>query len=91
MVITILERNGAAFRMDVECRDRGYLFRFWDENDMQGKQGRAHEVVRRMNYFNADSWEAGVFRKEFEYPSEEDDLYQYIAAFENKLAAVIAA
>jgi len=43
-----------------------------------------------MNYFNADFWEGGVFRKEFAYPSEEDALHQYMAAFNNRLSAVVA-
>jgi len=43
-----------------------------------------------MNYLDADCWEGGVFRKEFEYPSEEDALHQYMTAFNNRLAAIVA-
>jgi hypothetical protein len=90
LVIAVWERNGAAFRIDVECEARGYSFKFWDENDKHGNRGRAEEMVRQMNYFNPDSWEGGIFRKVFEYPDEEDDLYRYIATFMDTFATVTA-
>ena len=91
MILAVLNWNGAAFRIDVECREKGYSFKFWDENDKPGRHGRVRDVIRRMTYFNADFWDGGIFRKEFEYPSEEDDLHQFVATFNNKLAAVVAA
>ena len=87
---TVFNWNGGAFRIDVECRAKGSSFRFWDENDRQGELGRAKDIIQQMTYFAADFWEDGVFRKEFEYPSEEDDLYRYIAAFTDRFTAVVA-
>jgi len=89
VVFAGLEWKGAAFRIDIVCRPDGYSFRFWDENDKQGRQGRARETVQLMNYFNADIWQGGVFRKEFEYPCEETDLYLYLTMFKRMLAEAI--
>jgi len=88
-IFAAVDWNGAAFRIDIGCQANGYSFRFWDENDRQGVHGRAREIIGRMNYFNADIWQGGVFRKEFEYPAEEDDLYLYIATFKRMLAEAI--
>jgi len=90
VVCAVIRWNGAALRIDVGCRSSGYSFRFWDEKDKAGDHRRAQDVIRRMKYFNADFWEGGIFRKLFEYPSEEDALYQYMTAFNSRLTAVIA-
>jgi len=90
VVFSTLEWNGAAFRMDITCQANGYTFKFWDQNDKEGVYGRARSMIRQMNYFNADIWQGGVFRKEFEYPDEENDLYQYITTFKKMLAEAIA-
>ena len=90
VVVNVLNWNDASFRIDVECHTTSYSFKFWDGNDKPGRHGRAREVIRQMNYLDADCWEGGVFRKEFEYPSEEDALQQYMTAFNNRLAAIVA-
>ena len=91
MIFTIVNWNGAALRIDIECQQNGYSFKFWDANDESGSQGNARSVIRQMQGFNADFWEGGIFRKKFEFPLEEDSLYQYIAAFNNRLSAVVSA
>jgi hypothetical protein len=90
MLLDIIIWHGGALRTEVQCQAKGYSFKFWDGHDKQGRHGRAREVIRQMHYFNANCWEGGIFRKEFEYPSEEDALHRYMAAFNNRLSAVIA-
>ena len=90
VIFDVVKWNGAALRIDVECHTKGYTFKFWDANDKPGRNGGARDVIRQMIYFNADFWEGGIFRKEFEFPSEEESLHQYMAAFNDRLATVVA-
>lgn len=89
VVFTGLKWNLAAFQMEIQSQPGGYKFKFWDTTDRRGRHGRARTMVQLMTCFHADSWAGGILKNEFVFPSQEAEMFEYIAAFKTNLAAAV--
>ena len=82
--------NDASFGLDIGVESESYSFQFWDTNDREGTKGQAKAMLQKMDRLNeyaakTSPADAGVFCKEFEFPSQEEDLFRYITDFKKKL------
>jgi len=74
-----------------------YVIYFLDCNDRPGDNGNAKALLEKTGYYKeyytfpneAGVIEAGVFRKEFKFPSDVVDFFQHITDFKNELAKQI--
>lgn len=80
-------RGKAEFGIDINLEPEFTSFGFWDRNDGAGKDGKANEILRKMDVL--DEYEAkdgsGFFVKLFAFPRDDDALLQYIQTFKHKL------
>jgi hypothetical protein len=66
-----------------------YIIYFLDYDDRPGGNGKAKALLEKTGYYKeyyTSPNEAGVFCKEFKFPSEEVDFFQHITNLKNKLA-----
>ena len=84
-------RGNAHIGIEIHCEPehpKRSLFGFWDRNDGDGKEGKAREILKKMDVLEEYQVKGGWFFKYFEFPEKEEALLQYIHLFKQKLAIV---
>jgi len=83
-------RGNAHIGIDINCYPEFTSFGFWDRKDGAGKDGKAKDLLKKMDVL--DEYKAkdggGFFVKRLDFPEEDDALIQYIQTFKQELADV---
>jgi hypothetical protein len=87
---TGLHWKEAHFGIDIDVRLESYELQFWDRNDRPRANGHAKAMLNNMGYLNEFAIRNDVFAKDFAFPSEEQELIDYVTTFKMKLAAATA-
>jgi len=79
--------DNSEFRIDIDFEPVFTSFGFWDRNDPVGKNGKARDILSKMDVL--DEYEvkdgSGFFVKKFNFPEDDEALIQYIQSFKRKL------
>ena len=86
---------GAHFGIDVWSDVDRYRLWFWDRGDEPCVNGRAQRMLERIgliNEFKQPGGECGKrFAREFDFPSQENDLYEFLKTFKHSLSLEVKA
>jgi hypothetical protein len=85
------------YGIDIGIEPDGYSFQFWNLDDRAGVKGEAKALLEKVDCFDkykmlstktSCEGDAGVFFRRFEFPSEEEALFEHLKAFMQKLSTV---
>lgn len=77
----------ADFGIDIGVAQNSYALQFWDTTDRLRTNGHAKKILQETGYLPEFAISNDVFAKTFAFPSQEQEIIDYVTAFKKKLAA----
>ena len=87
---TGLHWKDAHLGLDIGASPDSYTLQFWDRDDRPRAKGRAKAILQKMGYLSDFVIRDDCFSKDFAFPSQEQELIDYVTTFKEKLAAATA-
>lgn len=75
--------------IDIGVSPESYALQFWEREAPVGASDNAKAILRKMGYLAEFAVREDRFTKDFRFPSQEQDLIDYVTTFKKKLAAAI--